>query len=371
MSTNLTGTTFAVDEVQIADSPLWTEPLWRSLIRRFSRSVQLVPEWDKPVINSVVDRLPLSFRGRDLDAVGTRTHALVDAVHTAFSRHHPLTLSPDAVWMTIAQGFSHHIAENAAALRHRMVRHEGRQELTARIAALNMPELERAIGDFSLQIRNATDPVLHETLLCDFSTTTPAVRAASEIVLMDAYSSYFRYEMRCICGIPRITLTGRTEDWQRIRDRIEVLATFDLEWWVSRLRPILDEFVQSASGGPDTRFWRAICKPQAVYATTNITGWLADLFPYLGDPPDRDRNHALAVERRDWCIPVSHGVSTESFPSGLCSVPVKLTMTDGPVRNLDFVAGFFAVEQARDTRSLSPVVSWSVAERPPREPVLV
>ncbi|WP_272427393.1 DUF4419 domain-containing protein [Polyangium jinanense] len=32
------------------------------------------------------------------------THALLGAVHLAFAQHRPLVLSPDAVWLTIAQG---------------------------------------------------------------------------------------------------------------------------------------------------------------------------------------------------------------------------------------------------------------------------
>ena len=71
---------------------------------------------------------------------------------------------------------------------------------------------------------------------------------ASEIVLMDAYSRYFTYDAdACICGIPQITLTGTVEDWQRIRERIEMFDVFGLEWWTARLRRILDEFVSAAS----------------------------------------------------------------------------------------------------------------------------
>ncbi|MEM1030549.1 MAG: DUF4419 domain-containing protein [Myxococcota bacterium] len=48
---------------------------------------------------------------------GPSEHALVNAVHLAFSQHRPLRLSPDAIWLTISQGFARHIEENAEALR--------------------------------------------------------------------------------------------------------------------------------------------------------------------------------------------------------------------------------------------------------------
>jgi hypothetical protein len=132
---------------------------------------------------------------------------LIEAVQIAFSLHRPLVLSPDCVWLTIAQGFSHHIVENAEALRHRLVRHQGKRALNATLGDLSPDSFIRAIAGFSAQIRGASDQVLHETLVCDFSTTTPEIRTASEVVLMDTYSSYFKYRMGCVCGIPSITFT--------------------------------------------------------------------------------------------------------------------------------------------------------------------
>ena len=165
----------------------------------------------------------------------------------------------------IEQGFAHHVAENAETLRHHLVRHDGRRELKVAVFDLSLSSFEGAISDWSLQIREATNPILHETLVCDFSTTTPAIRTASEVVLMDCYSSYFEYSMVCVCGIPKITVTGSLQDWQRIRARVEVLETFGLEWWVARLRPVLDEFVRTAEGHPSREFWQAIYKPKQAY----------------------------------------------------------------------------------------------------------
>jgi hypothetical protein len=90
-----------------------------------------------------------------------------------------LTFSPDHIWLVIAQGFGHHVAENSAALRHRLVRHQGTCELVTTVDDLSLAGFEHAIAEFSSQIPEATDPVLHETLVCDFSTTTPAIRTAS------------------------------------------------------------------------------------------------------------------------------------------------------------------------------------------------
>lgn len=373
---------FAVDDVTPASTPLPTESLDDHVARRIKRRVLLIPEPTKRVTNTFLSMAAPAFPFTPTRIVPSelpvnRCHPLIDAVGTAFSQHRPLILSPDSVWLVIEQGFAHHVAENAETLRPRLVRHEGKHELATILPEMTQRAFELAVSDISRQIRAATDPVLHETLICDFSTSTPAIRTASEVVLMDCYSSYFEYVMMCVCGIPKIRLLGSLEDWQRIRARVEVIATFGLEWWVVRLRPILDEFVKTARGSIDLNFWKAIYKPEQAYFTETVTGWVADLFPYLNDAPDRRRNHVFQYERRDWARLVGNGgktgqgVATKLFPSGLSSVPVKLKFSMGAESDIDLVAGFLAVEQDPEDVALAPVISWAVTETAPEKPVKV
>ena len=42
---------------------------------------------------------------------------LLAAVYAAFSQHRPLVLTPDAVWITIAQGVAHQMAIHGERLR--------------------------------------------------------------------------------------------------------------------------------------------------------------------------------------------------------------------------------------------------------------
>lgn len=69
----------------------------------------------------------------------------------------------------------------------------------------------------------------------------------------------------CVCGIPEITLLGEIEDWKRIRERIDVIAELDLEFWTASLRPILDEFVRASQGAPNVAFFRDIYQPQDAF----------------------------------------------------------------------------------------------------------
>jgi len=296
------GFSFPVDEVEPATKPMWTETLGASLARRFQRRV-IVSEEQRAVVNSAWEAVSANLDETDVCDIGSHLHPLIDAIHVAFGQHRPLSLSPDAIWLTIAQGFGHHVKEHAETLRGRLVAHQGKRKLTAAVTDLEPASFENAIADFCSQIRAATDPAIHDTLICDFSTTTPAIRAASEIAMMDTYSSYFTYEVGCVCGIPRVTLEGTSEDWRRIRERVEVLATFGLELWVSRLRLILDEFVLTSEGHPTLEFWQAIYKPKKAYFATLATGWITDLFPYLGDTLPRSPNYTLERQRTGWALP--------------------------------------------------------------------
>jgi hypothetical protein len=255
-----------------------------------------------------------------------------------------------------------HVRENAEALRSRLVRHRGKKTLEVIAFDFDEDNWRCAIDDFSRLIRENSDPVLHETLICDFSTTTASIRTASEVALMDTFEPFFDYRMRCVCGIPRVTLAGTAEDWRRMRSRVEVLATYDLEWWISRVRPILDEFVRTAEGKPDRAFWRAIYKPEKVYASELVTGWVADLFPYLGGE-EKQSSRTLEKPRVDWIVPVHNGVATNSFGSGISRVPVKLMgRASGRV---DVMGGYFGIGQDATTRALFPIISWAVVESPP------
>src|ERR1700728_559348 len=79
------------------------------------------------------------LQGRPVEAMGATTpflpsagHGLLHAVHLAYADHRPLALSPDAIWLALAQGFAMHVHANAERLRGKFVRHEGQALLRVR-----------------------------------------------------------------------------------------------------------------------------------------------------------------------------------------------------------------------------------------------
>ena len=184
---------------------------------------------------------------------------LVQMAHDAFYQHRPIALSPDAVWFTIAQGFSTHVNLNAEALRHRFVRHEGKLKLVVTrddfVLGQSNPWPE-AFAAFSSQIAEHVGK-LRDLVVADFSTTGPFERAATEVLLMDTFQAYFKYEMVAGCGIPRITLLGTPDDWRSVRRRAQMLSEYGLEHWTAALLPVLDRIVATAEGADDPAFWQS------------------------------------------------------------------------------------------------------------------
>ncbi|HNP83421.1 MAG TPA: DUF4419 domain-containing protein [Nitrospira sp.] len=296
---------------------------------------------------------------------GAATHGLVNAVYVAFSQHRPLVLTPDAIWITLAQGFAHHITNHAEALRSSVVRHKGTMTLQAETVELQASQhWAEAVQQWSNGIRQHIQGDLYQLMICDFSTTSPVIRTASQVVMMDAFQQYFDYQLSCICGIPAIAVKGSVDDWVRIRERIDVMATFHLDWWTDRLKPICDGFIATVQGTPSQQFWKHIYSPKEVYGGDLITGWVADLFPYLTHPVTNAptiRNPILAIPREK--LTEEDGISSAKVPTGLSRAPFVLKSASADdSKELEIVAGFLGVTQHADSGRLEPEIGWAVVE---------
>lgn len=306
-------------------------------------------------------------------------HPLALAVHRAFSEHRPLQLTPDIIWITLAQGFAQHINNHAETLRSRFVQHPAKEKLIVEVLEIPTQSQQwvEKIEEWVLQIRDRVGADCYRLLECNFSTTTPISHTVSHVVMMDAFRQYFDFVMLCICGIPEVTLLGTVEDWQSIRDRVRAMAQYDLEWWTARMLPICDEFIATASGNPALDFWQCIYKPKPVYGAELITGWLADLFPYLQDYKTHAptvRNPLLAMDRCE--LPDkdddpesqivsffgrNNGIAPTELPLGLSKVPIAVKVADtGKEYPLDLVAGFIGVSQNAQHLTLQPELGWMV-----------
>ncbi|MER7282495.1 DUF4419 domain-containing protein [Dactylosporangium sp. NPDC000244] len=342
---------FAVDDVTPAAGPLPTRP-----------AGGLFPE-------------AFAFGGDPLRAVlePDGVHPLLGAVARAFAEHRPLVLTPDAVWLTIAQGVAQHIRLHAEELRPRLVRHEGRKRLTITVDG-ELPRDADGWADLTESFGKllAAEVDDDELFACDFSTSTDVERTVGRIVLLDAYSPYFTLLSLAVCGIPSVTLDGTVEDWQRIRARVDGIERFGLEQWCRSLAPIADEFVRAAAGTPDADFWRRIYNPADAYGGDKITGWITRFYPYLtGARTDRP-NPMLELpigEPRD-VTPAPRaayegpGITSKRVPATLSRIIVNVNdQSSGDNYAIALHGGLVGVAQD-DDGALRPIAGWYVAEAP-------
>lgn len=293
---------------------------------------------------------------------------LVEAVGVAFARHYPLILSPDAIWLTVAQGLANHINRHAEDVRKRFVAHEGKAQIVIRrdsfIKGAQDNDWEGAFSEFSDKIKEHIGNANHRMIVADFSTTGAMERAASEVVLMDAMQSYFEYGMMTMCGIPNIELTGTAEDWERLRDKVNGWVfdgPADLSWWTTPLKRVLDGFVAAAKGKLDRQWWDSIYKEKSQAGSggvSKVSGWINWLFPYTNDHQKKlTRNSKVGVSGLEY----GDGLRESDYPSSLSKVPFEWNYY-GNIFDMELLAGVSAVAQEQSTCAITPNVGWAVRE---------
>jgi hypothetical protein len=338
--------TFAVSPVDVERAPMPRVPL------------------DAALASRGVDRLEAAASsGRALvEAPGA--HALLAAVHLAYAEHRPLALTPDHVWLCIAQALARHIEANAETLRRRFVAHEGRRVLEVRrddfVPGQPGNDWPGAIGTFSDALREILGAETHGFFVAEASTTDAIARTASEIVLMGAMQQYFSFHVATLCGIPSITLEGTRDDWSALLRRVDRLEGLGLDRWLVVLRRALTHFARAASGHVDESVWRQLYKAEDASGGTRTTGWINALFPFLGDRgagPEQLNARAFEPEWKH----ALEGNTLDRFPPGLTQAPFtwRLLTTERP---MSLVAGFVGVSQD-GAGVLRPELGWAVTPR--------
>jgi hypothetical protein len=333
------------------------------------------------VVNSAYRNVVDKMCGTGVEAWSKGTDSLVyydfnpfaATIREAYYNHRPLVLSPDMVWLMIAQGFAIHVDKNAESLRHYFVNFDGKKVLKVQDDDLLKGDpgnnWDTVFPQFTTQIGENTGKDLLNTTLADFSTSTPVTRAACEITLMDAMSSYFVYAVysEIGCGIPKITLQGTPEDWERLRTKALALGQYDLHWWIDSLSPVLDKFVDASKGKVDKQFWSKIydiayhyegggCGGGGRYQVEDISGWMLKFFPYT---VDSENNYSA---RTSLMQPITN---PKTLPKGYASADFYWYYDDNgdiTVYQMEFIAGFMGMKIDRKTGALQPEIGWAIRD---------
>ena len=270
----------------------------------------------------------------------------------------PFVLSPDMIWLLINQGFAQHVNANHESLRKYFVNFSGKESLIVQShKKLKDPSLlwEEIFPQFTEQIRKEVGGHLVETLTCNFSTTTSLEKTVSEITIMETVKSYFEFiTIMIVCGIPEITLEGTPQDWEKVLNKARGLKEYKLEWWISQLEPLLEEFVKASKGTINQEFWRNMFKchsPKSCGAPETFDGWIIKFFPYDNEGK---RNNLKQI------------VGRKKLPSEIVKVDLKYieayndTVIETP---LELWSGFIGLKQNNENFALRPQIGWMVKKK--------
>ena len=299
------------------------------------------------------------------DVIKFGEHSFMQGMLQAFMNHKSITLSPDIIWILILQGFSYHVAQNKDNLRSMFVSFEGKKELTVKRTDLTPATATKAdwmsiIDDFVDQIGENTGKQLTDTLEPKFSTTTKISHTAGMVSIMSAMQHYFDYRViMCSCGFPSITIEGTVEDWEAIKRKVEDIAKYDLQWWTSKLTPIIDEFINAKKGIINKQFWLNTLrrKPsRGPYRPGYIDGWLCTFFPY-DKYGERKSLKALSDNVSD-------------LPSEILKAPFILELHNVGEFNCEFHSGFFGVKETKKepgVYNVKPIIGWGIMFNVPKK----
>ncbi|SHG56111.1 protein of unknown function [Salegentibacter echinorum] len=351
------GITFEVEELSPPDKFLRLQSyndIYENLILKDAD----LRKWDLEQHNLDFDYKIMAKSAAPDSLVNYGYNSFFNGMYAAYADHRPFVLSPDMVWLLISQGFARHVNANPEILRKDLVDFSGKLSLVVESEdglTSDVKKWEAVFPQFTSQIAEHTGEELIGILSSDFSTTTSIERVASEITIMEAMEPYFEFvHMLVVCGIPKITLEGTPEDWQKILDKTRKLEEYNLKWWTGELEPLLQEFVRASSGVIDKDFWRNMFKyhSQEKYGAPNIIdGWIVKFFPY---DKDGKRNNLKKLE------------GGGSLPEEMVKVDLKHVEVNGghtQTTMLELWAGFIGLEQNPETFALTPKISWMIRKK--------
>jgi len=331
-------------------------------------------DWDPPVDTSVrnyVSNLDvvqknggrvLVTSNESMQTVAPDCHnGFVGAIVRAYNNHYHLKLSPDSVWIAIVSALARYVNTHAEELRNVFVPHTGQKELVVvgggSIGNANYDSLINSISD---AIDKNTKDDIRNWLECNFSTSTTLTKTVSKILLMGLMKNYFSYKICLMCGLPKVTLEGKLEDWKEIRQRVDKLKTWNdkvLADWCAVLGPVIDQFVAVFEDKPvDQTFWNHIVHyEEGGSGPSFLSGWVMVFVPFTAE--GKYILQPLDSINKNWQYAQ---VETEDIPASAVEVPVTID-DNGVEYKTIFYAGAI-LSQLEDEDVIKPSIDWALID---------
>lgn len=287
----------------------------------------------------------------------------ISTLNAAYGEHHPVTLSPDMIWLLICQGVSNHINENAEAMRSQFVNHQGQA-----VISIIRPDFVKngyndwanTLPEFTAQVKTYLKDDITTWMIPQFSTTDANATVAYQVTLLESMQKYFLNRVGG-CGIPFITLEGATADWKKIRNLAENLRKYQLNDWVEALIPVLDQFVLASEGKVEVDFWDDMIKYALNYDDIAVNGWITKFFPYIEDRYDKGKFFPNPyLKDKDY---QKSKLDVRDFPDCVSKIDIIWEDRNNYRSQMEFKAGFIGATQDKTTKSLRPEIAWAVHDK--------
>ncbi|KAM3513427.1 hypothetical protein MY11210_002907 [Beauveria gryllotalpidicola] len=251
----------------------------------------------------------------------------------AWAQHQHLVLRPDEVWFEVLAQLNFYMAAHAEDVRHLFVDFDGQHEIVVRAYTWR-----DVIASFAgeIQKRVKTD-WLEAWVRPGFSTSSEDDGMTATVLMMGLVKQYFSFAGGIICGLPRVTLLGTRQDWDKLQAKLDRLIDFGPEAaaYAESLRPIFKRFVRTFDE-PNSKeiktFWRQIVRAEHHFTCGRgaieytVTGWLTGLLHWdehgnlrVSQRQSKDEKAAVTLDGVKY-----YGQKMDKLPVGYARVPLKM-----------------------------------------------
>lgn len=340
--------------------------------------------------------------GKNLVKLFNSNNSFIGMIATAFNEHLPMRITCNDIWLLILQGLSQHINKNSEELRHLFVNFKGKQEIKIFLDNFELEsqdnEWDKITQAFLNKIEEKVTPAYFNLIKNTLSMSNQTVEIVNNIAGLSCFTSYFKLKCFYGCGFPEITLAGTTEDWLKIRAKINQIEELfyisesnNLTWWTQKLKFVVDEFINTSRGDVNVGFWKNSYKQITLYLSTRFNGWAGFFFPYVYRNKEMIRNPILFEDvnkftinsesnnRREFeftqenrttninnlggeTFPYDKFLSPRDIPSEISIVPITMVdIRDGRETETYLYGGFMGVLQDQDSLELKTCLGYALA----------
>lgn len=326
-----------------------------------------------------------SMFGHGLDVNGTlftpsyrsSENKLIAMLHEAFMKHLAVELRPDDLWLVIVQQLAIFVRSNREALKDKLVKGEG--AIVVRDDTLSIEndsnDWTSVLNQFEQGCRKLmVDERLADTVMCNFDTSTPVTRVASQVGLFDILSCYISFSTMTMSGIPEVHLVGNMSDWEKLISKCQTLIDLGigLEKWLESLKGVLHEIVQTATllergenlDDHETlqSFWRSIYHYENESGGPRASGWITAFFAYI-----QTSSGFQSRTDYDWQPRPFRGIKPGEFPVSHTSAPMSWNYLGKDIR-CSMVGGLLAMQRS-SSGVVSVVPGWAIVGWPGQNPL--